>query len=62
MMSDRIFVMSPRPARITATIDVTLPRPRNAETQRSQEFFDLVSRTGEALYRPFEEQAAMEPA
>jgi NitT/TauT family transport system ATP-binding protein len=58
MMSDRIFVMSPRPARITATIDVGLPRPRGPETQRSQAFFDLVTRTGEALYRPFEEQVA----
>jgi NitT/TauT family transport system ATP-binding protein len=54
MMSDRIFVMSPRPARITATIPVDLPRPRDAATQRSQRFFDIVAETGEALYRPFE--------
>lgn len=58
LMSDRIFVMSPRPARITATIEVGLPRPRNAQMQRSQGFFDIVARTGEALYRPFETEAA----
>jgi len=54
MMSDRIFVMSPRPAKITTVIDVDLPRPRTAPMQRSQGFFDLVARTGEALYKPFE--------
>src|SRR5215217_4490674 len=54
LMSDRIFVMSPRPAVITATIRVGLARPRNAAMQRSQEFFDIVAQTGEALYRPFE--------
>lgn len=54
MMSDRIFVMSPRPARITATIEVGLPRPRTARMQRSPEFFEIVAHTGEALYRPFE--------
>ena len=58
LMSDRIFVMSPRPATITTTIPVTLPRPRTAQMQRTPEFFDLVARTGEALYRPFETEAA----
>jgi NitT/TauT family transport system ATP-binding protein len=58
LMSDRVFVMSPRPARITTTIPVDLPRPRNAQMQRSPAFFDIVARTGEALYRPFENEAA----
>lgn len=62
LMSDRIFVMSPRPARITETIAVDLPRPRSAAMQRSQEFFDIVARTGEALYSPFEAETAGEAA
>lgn len=53
-MSDRIYVMSPRPARIVDVIDVALPRPRNAEMTRSPAFFEFVARTSEALYRPFE--------
>lgn len=56
MMSDRIFVMSPRPARITEVIDVDLPRPRTAPMQRSDSFFRLVARTSEALYQPFESE------
>jgi ABC-type nitrate/sulfonate/bicarbonate transport system ATPase subunit len=34
MLSDRIHLLSPRPARITRTVDITLPRPRfgNAAT------------------------------
>ncbi|WEJ58718.1 ABC transporter ATP-binding protein [Devosia sp. FJ2-5-3] len=62
MMSDRIFVMSPRPARITAVVPVDLPRPRTAGMQRSPEFFDIVARTGEALYSPFESDADGEAA
>jgi ABC-type nitrate/sulfonate/bicarbonate transport system ATPase subunit len=37
-LSDRIYVMSPRPGRITATIDVDLPRPRTA-SQRDEPAF-----------------------
>ncbi len=38
LLSDRIYVMSPRPGRITATIDVDLPRPRTAVLQDDPAF------------------------
>jgi NitT/TauT family transport system ATP-binding protein len=62
LMSDRIFVMSPRPARITRVVDVNLPRPRTEPMQRSQGFFDLVAGTSEALYAPFSNGSVKEPA
>lgn len=40
-MADRVLVMTPRPGKIEATIEVGLPRPRNT---RSPEFFQLVDK------------------
>jgi NitT/TauT family transport system ATP-binding protein len=37
-LSDRIFVMSPRPGRIDAVLDIDLPRPRPLEIMASREF------------------------
>src|SRR5438270_1194357 len=42
-LSDRAAVMSPRPGRIDAIIDVDLPRPREAKTRELPHFFDLVA-------------------
>ena len=42
-LSDRAVVMSPRPGRIDAIIDVDLPRPREAKTRELPHFFDLVA-------------------
>jgi NitT/TauT family transport system ATP-binding protein len=42
-LSDRIVVMSPRPGRIEAIIDVDLPRPRDASTRDAPAFFELVA-------------------
>jgi NitT/TauT family transport system ATP-binding protein len=42
-LSDRIVVMSPRPGRIEAIVDVELPRPRDAETRDAPAFFSLVA-------------------
>jgi NitT/TauT family transport system ATP-binding protein len=42
-LSDRVVVMSPRPGRIEAIIDVDLPRPREAATRDAPRFFELVA-------------------
>jgi NitT/TauT family transport system ATP-binding protein len=37
-LADRVFVMSPRPGRITEILDVELPRPRTLEIMNSDVF------------------------
>lgn len=43
-LSDKIFVMTARPGRIKAEIDVPLPRPRTPEMTASTEFIGMVQR------------------
>lgn len=43
-LSDRICVLSPHPGRLSAVVDVTLPRPRRMEMKGTQEFTDLVTK------------------
>jgi len=43
-LSDRIVVMTPRPARVRETISVPLPRPRTPEMMRLSGFHELQSR------------------
>ncbi len=43
-LSDRVYVMSPRPGRIVADVTVDLPRPRRLEDQETAEFVDLERR------------------
>jgi ABC-type nitrate/sulfonate/bicarbonate transport system ATPase subunit len=43
-LSDRVYVMSPRPGRIVDRVEVPLPRPRSLETTLSPEF--LAARRG----------------
>lgn len=38
MLGDQVVVMSPRPGQIAEIVPVTLPRPRNADIQYSEEF------------------------
>jgi NitT/TauT family transport system ATP-binding protein len=42
-LSDRAVVMSPRPGRIEAIIDVDLARPRETETRDTDRFVELVA-------------------
>ncbi len=43
-LSDRICVLSPHPGRLSAIIDVDLPRPRTQEMKNTQQFTDLVAK------------------
>ncbi|WP_151733613.1 ABC transporter ATP-binding protein ['Paenibacillus yunnanensis' Narsing Rao et al. 2020] len=43
-LSDRVFVLSPHPGRLSAVVDIPLPRPRTSGMRNSQQFYDLVSR------------------
>ncbi len=49
-MSERVFVMSARPGRITSIIDVPLGRPRRLDMMRSPEFFECVNRVRDGLF------------
>ena len=43
-LSDRICVLSPHPGRLSAVIDVNLPRPRTEAMKNTQAFTDLVAK------------------
>lgn len=42
-LSDRVFVLSPHPGRLSKVVDISLPRPRRAEMRESSEFYQLVT-------------------
>ena len=48
-LSTRVVVMSPRPGRISAVIDIDLPRDRNTDTREMDRYFRLVTAVREAL-------------
>jgi len=48
-LSTRVVVMSPRPGRIAAVVDVDLPQPRNADTREEPRFFELVTEVRDRL-------------
>jgi NitT/TauT family transport system ATP-binding protein len=48
-LSTRVVVMSPRPGRISAVIDIDLPRQRTTETREMEQYFHLVTIVREAL-------------
>ncbi len=48
-LSTRVVVMSARPGRIEAIIDIDLPRERNVETREMEAYFRLVTAVREAL-------------
>lgn len=43
-LSDRVCVLSPHPGRLSATIDIDLPRPRDNSLKNTHEFIDLVAK------------------
>jgi len=43
-LSDRVFVLSPHPGRLSSVVDIPLPRPRTAEMRNSPQFFELIAR------------------
>ena len=49
-LSTRVAVMSARPGRITAIVDVDLPQPRTALTREEPRFFELVTEVRERLH------------
>jgi NitT/TauT family transport system ATP-binding protein len=48
-LSSRVVVMTPRPGRVRAVIEVDLPAPRDDATRESARFFELVTEVREAL-------------
>ncbi len=40
-LSDRVIVLSGRPARVKKVVDVTLPRPRSLATKRTDDFLEF---------------------
>jgi NitT/TauT family transport system ATP-binding protein len=49
-LSTRVVVMSARPGRITRTIEIDLPQPRDDRTREAARFFALVNEVREALH------------
>ncbi|QOX62312.1 ABC transporter ATP-binding protein [Anoxybacterium hadale] len=43
-LSDRVVVLSPHPGRLSAVIDIDLPRPREGHLRETPEFYALVSK------------------
>ncbi len=43
-LSDRVVVLSPHPGRVSAVVDVNLPRPRPLSVKNSPEFNELVKK------------------
>ncbi|MEM0002323.1 MAG: hypothetical protein QW211_05465 [Desulfurococcaceae archaeon] len=41
-MSDRIVILTPRPAKISKIIDINIPRPRNRRSSEFQKLEDLI--------------------
>lgn len=43
-LSDRVVVLSPHPGRISAVVDIDLPRPRRNTLRETPEFYEYVAR------------------
>ena len=49
LLADRVLIMSARPGEITASVDVVLPRPRQAVHLHTETFHALVDEIGTLL-------------
>lgn len=49
LLSDRVLVMTPRPARIQLELQVELPRPRDPEMRYTQDFSEMARRLRGAI-------------
>ena len=61
-LSTRVVVMSPRPGRLSAIVDIDLPHPRNADTREQPRFFELVTEVRDRLREGGLEDDATAPA
>ncbi|SMC64402.1 ABC transporter ATP-binding protein [Papillibacter cinnamivorans] len=43
-LSDRVVVLSPHPGRLSAVVDIDLPRPRSLQTKQMPEFYEYVNK------------------
>jgi NitT/TauT family transport system ATP-binding protein len=57
-LSDRVLLMDTRPGRISETIDIKLPRPRDASARRTPEFVDVTSYIWDRLRGGLQEPTA----
>jgi NitT/TauT family transport system ATP-binding protein len=48
-LSTRVVVMSPRPGRVAAVVEIDLPQPRIADTREEPRFFELVTEVRDRL-------------
>ena len=58
LMADRTFVLSARPGRIAAVVDIDLPRPRTLEMMQTEAFFTAENDLRRALFGGAEQDTA----
>jgi NitT/TauT family transport system ATP-binding protein len=52
LLADRVLVLSSRPARIAETINIEIPRPRNADSIHHKNFNQYTHSIRELIYQP----------
>ncbi|WP_230398837.1 ABC transporter ATP-binding protein [Novisyntrophococcus fermenticellae] len=50
-LSDRVCILSPHPGRLSAVVDIDLPRPRTLEIKETQHFNELVTKARNSFER-----------
>lgn len=57
-LSDRVYVMTPRPGRNSTVVHIDLPRPRPLSLTTTPEFFKITAQIKEKIYADVEEATA----